>query len=328
MTILFFSRARFYNKNIKQTLRIDEILVFFEVKEFLNFSLCVPDAKKAVKGLNIMASWLWDSSYGKCHIHFNEYGKGCRHVVLLHGLGANGYTWRHLINPLSQAGFHVWVIDLAGFGESDKPHHLPYCFEIYVELLHAFLKEHEIVKAHFVGHSMGGGIALGFVLTHGPFVNSLTLIDAAGYPLHLPRPLWMMKKMGFLMKRFICRLTVKVALQKVYHQKEVLTEEVIDAYWKPLSENGGKEVVIKMLQSIDNQRLKELSCLFSHIMIPTLVLWGRNDRWIPVHHGYRFFEVIPNARLVIIEECGHVPHEEQPEKVNLSVLSFLEGLEN
>lgn len=267
--------------------------------------------------------WRWKSPYGTFNIRYIEKGSGPRHVILLHGLGAQIYSWRYLIDPLVEAGYHVWAMDRIGFGWSDKPENVPYGLDLFLSEVTTFMKEKEIPKAQFIGNSLGGGIALATAVTHPDKVESLTLIDALGYPLDFPLPLAILKATGQASVPFLGRTSTKKVLERIVYDPTKITQEQLDAYTFPLLMSGGKNALIATVQSYDEKQLLDLSRQYSKITVPVLLIWGEKDTFIPLSHFYHFKRDFPQARTKVIPNCGHIPQEECPSEVINTVLEFL-----
>lgn len=263
--------------------------------------------------------WNWE----KGRIHYVEKGEGPNHVVLLHGFGANTFTWKAQMDVLSEQGFHVWALDFLGFGFSDKPLQTEYSIELYREQVEDFFKEKEIEKAHIMANSMGGAIALGFTAKSPEKVSSLTLIDPLAYPVKMPFIYAVGQKFGKLMIPFFSRGLVHKAMKRIYYDPKKITEELLDAYWAPYEMEGGKEVVIQILRSFDPHDLKELCPSYSKMKMPVLLIWGENDTWIPLSHLDALLKDFPHAKQKVIPSCGHAPQEEKPEEVNPLILDVL-----
>ncbi len=268
--------------------------------------------------------WQWDSPYGPQNIHYVEKGSGDKHIILVHGFRAHSYTWKHIIDPLVEIGYHVWTIDIIGYGLSDMPNQFLYRQELFVQQLTHFMKAHGIDHAHFIGNSMGGGIILSVAVEHPESIDSLTLITALGYPLKLPFYLAVGKVLGHLTAPFLGPDMVKHGLNFIIHDKSTITEEQIQAYSLPFLFPGGAAASIETLKNFDNQQLKDLSARFSEIKKPILIIWGENDPLIPVIHYYQFIEEFPHAQKLLISQCGHLPQEEKPELVNETIIQFLQ----
>lgn len=291
----------------------------------LIFSSCLtPYNTKEITGIKKNKTfWSWNSPHGKLDVHYVEMGSGDKHILLIHGFAAHTYTWHYIMEPLAKAGYHVWAIDLVGSGLSDKPIHITYNLELFTSQLKAFLDAKQIPHATLIGNSMGGGVALGMAIEDPQRTDALVLIDALGYPLNLPAHLAIPKTMGSVGQYFFGRWTVKWALQNVMYDHSKITEEQIDAYLFPHMLPGGDVSFIKLLTNFDNEVLKSLSRQYKNIKVPTLIIWGEQDELIPISHLQLFKRDFPNAKTLVIPECGHIPQEECPQPIIEGIIRFL-----
>jgi pimeloyl-ACP methyl ester carboxylesterase len=264
--------------------------------------------------------WPWE----KGRIHYVEKGQGERHVVLLHGFGANTFTWKNQIDLLSQEGFHVWAIDFLGFGFSDKPTEIEYSIDLYREQIGDFLEAKGIQKAHVIANSMGGAVALAFAEGNPEKISSLVLIDPLAYPVKMPFFYSVGKTLGKWMIPFFSRNLVHQTMKKIYYDPAKISEDLINAYWLPYQMEGGREAAIAILRTFDPEVLQQLSQSYANMKMPILLIWGEQDHWIPVSHLDCLQEDFPHAEHVVIPFCGHAPQEEKPDEVNPWITLFLQ----
>lgn len=267
--------------------------------------------------------WMWDSPHGPLAMHYKEKGSGSKHIILLHGFRANTFTWRHLIDPLAEAGYHIWVIDLIGFGLSDKPIEAPYDLKFFLDQIEAFMDKNLIPKAHLVGNSMGGGLAINMAISHPDRVNSLTLIAALGYPLDLSFYLIIGKNFGPLLTPFLGPTIIRKGMEDIVYRKETISDEQIIAYSLPYQLPGGATAATRTLENFDNQHLLTLKQFYPMIKNPVLVIWGDKDKLIPLNHYERFLKDFPTCEHLLIKNCGHIPQEEAPQEVTTAIINFL-----
>jgi pimeloyl-ACP methyl ester carboxylesterase len=267
--------------------------------------------------------WQWNSPYGVLSTHFIEAGSGDQHILFIHGFRAHTFTWRHLIDPLVKSGYHVWSIDLMGYGLSDKPYHLPYDTDFFLHQIIAFMKAKGIASAHVAGNSMGGGIALKLALEEPSKVRSLTLISALGYPLKLPLYLAIARHITDLWPPFLGPTMVRNSLKQVIYKLENLSDEQVEAYNLPYRLPGGSHATLATLKSYDNEKLYKLCQRYSEIYQPLLIIWGEFDSLIPIHHFKKFKKDFPAAETLLIKDCGHIAQEEEPEQVVAAMTKFL-----
>jgi pimeloyl-ACP methyl ester carboxylesterase len=271
--------------------------------------------------------WAWPSSYGSLTMHYVEKGEGSKHILLLHGFRSHTYTWRYLIEPLAQAGYHVWAIDLIGYGLSDKPDHVHYNNDFFVQQVEDFMEAHGISNAHLVGNSMGGGLAINVALAHPHRVCSLTLLSALGYPLDFPLYLSISRYCDQFWAPFLGPKMVRRCLNEIVFKQELITNEQVEAYCLPYRFPGGITASLLTLQQFDNQWLVEMGRHYSNLTIPMLVIWGERDLLLPVSHYEKFLKDFPNAERLLISRCGHIPQEEEPQEVLTVMFPFLQNID-
>jgi pimeloyl-ACP methyl ester carboxylesterase len=247
-------------------------------------------------------------------------------VVLIHGIGASIYAWRYALPALVGAGYRAVTFDNRGFGFSDKPAH-GYSTGAYADLLVGLLDSLGIASAVLVGHSMGGAIAAETALRHPDRVRGLVLIDAAGYGVTWPGVMKIARApfIGAFATTFRSRWITGRILRSTFAHSEKVTEADVDQYYAPVAEPDYGRSLRGVLRefafdSLGGGRLAKLQP-------PTLIIWGENDRWIPVRDASRFSHEIPRNLLITLPGTGHNAAEESPEAVNRAVLDFLkEGL--
>lgn len=268
--------------------------------------------------------WSWPSVHGPLSMHYIEKGVGSNHLILMHGFRSHSYTWKNLINPLAEAGYHVWAIDLIGYGLSDKPEKPIYNADFFRDQIEAFMEAKGIIKMHLAGNSMGGGLALSLALAHPQRVRSLILLNALGYPLDIPMYLALAKHASQFWAPFLGPTMVRYCLQQIVYHPEQVSDEQVEAYSLPYRFPGGIAASIFTLQAFDNQKLNEMGRLYASVSSPVLIIWGDHDNLIPITHYEKFLYDFPHSDKLLIPQCGHIPQEENPEAVLAAILPFLE----
>ncbi|WP_195155581.1 alpha/beta fold hydrolase [Candidatus Protochlamydia phocaeensis] len=266
--------------------------------------------------------WEWPASFGKQAIHYIEQGEGEKHILLLHGFASHTYTWRYQIPFLAAEGYHVWALDYMGHGLSDKPA-ISYQFKHFLELIKSFMQAQGISKVHAIGNSMGGSLALALAANYPQMVCSLTLLDAVAYPFNMPFIAHVGKIGGKLLFPFINETAIRLFLRQIVSDPSHITQEQVQAYLLPFHLKGGKEALIEMIKHFDFQTMMQLYRRFSLVVQPLLVIWGKDDAFIPLSHFHRFGEDFPYAQSQLIAQAGHIPQEEQPKRVNEILGEFL-----
>ena len=251
-------------------------------------------------------------------------------LILLHGYGGSMWQWEYQQIPLSRQ-FRVITPDLIGSGLSDKPP-LDYRPEELIESIRGLMDALGLPTATLIGNSMGGGVAIGMALTHPDRVSRLVLIDSL--PDHVRErlasplmqralntsvPAWL-ARFGAL---FVGNRTMEAVLKEIIFDHTLVTAAVLDRS----NRNRQREDMITPLMSLrDSLPLWEqhFAPRLKEIRHPTLILWGEQDRLFPPQVGRDLQTTIPQARLIMIPEAGHIPQWEQPQVVNRHITEFLQ----
>jgi pimeloyl-ACP methyl ester carboxylesterase len=245
-------------------------------------------------------------------------------VVLVHGFGSSLYTWKSILPALSPA-HEVIALDLPGFGESDLPPDLSFG-ELPAAVL-GLMDRQGIERAALVGSSMGGAVVAVVAAERPERVDALVLIDSAGFnlePVDQPAMVRLATSpaAGLLERLPGKRLVVERALREVFHDERHVTDERLAEYLAGAQRPGGFAARRSLLLSLVG-RTGVVKQRLSRIQAPTLVIWGREDRWVPLAHADLFVDAIPNARKVVLESCGHLPQEEKPREVGALLREIL-----
>lgn len=245
-------------------------------------------------------------------------------VVLVHGFGSSLHTWKDVIPGL--VGDHdVVALDLPGFGLSDQPPDLS--VEDLPRAVLSLLDRLGIDRAALVGNSLGGGVCAMAAGARPERVRALVLVDAAGFSLGpAERPAMVRLTMGpagALVSRLPGkRLVVESALRQVFHDPRLVTPERVAEYLQGATRPGTFASIRSLGESL-HDRGSIVQDALARVKAPTLVIWGGDDRWIPLAHADRFTAAVPGARKVVVDDCGHVPQEEKPEVVLNLLREFL-----
>lgn len=276
----------------------------------------------------IMAIRIMTDCITKTGLHCETYGSGDP-VLCLHGLGASTHSWREFRTPISRS-HKLILIDLKGFGASPKPEDKHYAIEEHAELIHQFIEEHDLKNLTLIGNSFGGALSLLVALRlceeNSGRLKRLILIDSGGYNQHLPIHLKMLRTpiLGWLVIHLLPpRLAALTVLMDSYYDDWKITKEQIDAYARPIAAKGGRHALLETSKQIIPRNIDELIAKYPKITVPTLIIWGRQDKVIPLVIGEMLDAAIPDSKLIVIDRSGHIPQEETPEAVVPLVLQFL-----
>ncbi|WP_429339206.1 alpha/beta fold hydrolase [Ornithinibacillus bavariensis] len=232
-------------------------------------------------------------------------------IILIHGFVASSYTF-HRLKPLLANNFSVIAIDLPGFGKSEKSTSFIYSFNNYAHLVLECLHYFSIKEAYIAGHSMGGQIALYTAKRAPNRVKRLILFSSSGY---LPRARSLLIYISYLpffhllAKQKIGPQTVIQNLKNVFYDHSLITNDQIEEYGRPLQDKNFSKALVRLLRHREGDlRSEELQ----KIHTPTLLLWGEEDRVVPLTIGKKLVKDLPNARLISYERAGHLITEEKP----------------
>ena len=254
-------------------------------------------------------------------------------LLFVHGLSGSWQNWLENL-PAFAPGHRVLAMDLPGFGATPMPASGRVSIAGYATLLVALLDLLEIPRACVVGNSMGGFIALEFALAAPERVDSLVLVSPAGIGARTQRN---DRLLGGL--RRVERLILagggmlaanadwvarrarlrRAAMQVAVHRPDKLPNALMS---EQIRQSNGKPGFVAALDAITDhdveERLGDIACR-------TLLYWGRDDRLVPVRDAARFLELIPDARLVVLDETGHLAMLERPARFNADLAAWLAG---
>jgi pimeloyl-ACP methyl ester carboxylesterase len=249
-------------------------------------------------------------------------------ILCLHGLGASIYSWRHLVEPLSKTN-QVILVDFKGNGKSPKPRDTSYSIEDKTNEIYQLINDEGLSNLTLVGNSLGGGIslllAMRLIEEHPGRLAKLILIDSAADKRFVPIHLKLVRSFfgPILIYTAPSRLAALMTLRYCYHNTKKVTREQIKAYAEPLASAGGKHAFLQTAKRCIPENADELLEKLGQINVPTLIIWGRQDKVLPLEVGEILHRAIPNSTLEILEECGHVPQEEKPEETVRLISRFL-----
>ena len=244
-------------------------------------------------------------------------------VVLLHGFASSLYTWKDVL-PALAAGHDVVAIDLPGFGGSSIPR--PLQAASYPAVVLAVMDHLGLARASLVGNSLGGSVAAAVAGEHPERVDRLVLIDSAGFNFGAGDRPWLLRLVAApgvaaAAERLpVRRRLVAAGLRQVFFRDELVTQERIDEYAAPMLRPGGARAAAELLAAPGPP---DFGAVVARVRAPTLVIWGREDTWIPVAHASRFTAAISGSAAVVLDECGHTPQEEKPAEVAALLRRFL-----
>ncbi|MGH2709955.1 MAG: alpha/beta fold hydrolase [Actinomycetota bacterium] len=252
-------------------------------------------------------------------------------VVLLHGLAATKLSYLPLLPALAER-YRVIVPDLPGHGESTKPR-ARYTPGYFTRVIHELFEELGVEDAAIVGNSMGGRVALEVVAQHPHRVNSLILLDpaAAGLPFPLyARLLGLLPTgVGAIPVPWRKRIVV-TAIRQMFARPERLPRAgylaAADEFIRIYRRGRARIALLSAMRGLIADDPEAFWQRAREIDVPTLIVWGREDRLVPVGLGHRLANTIRDSELVVLPDTGHVPQFEQPDETRKLMLDFLDGI--
>jgi len=239
-------------------------------------------------------------------------GEGEKNVILIHGFGGDIDNWLFNIGALSEKAT-VYALDLPGHGQSFKEPIKP-AFSDMVAVLVAFMDALKIDKAHLVGHSMGGAIALEVARQHEGRVSSLSLIASAG----LGQEINMDYICGFIEAG--SRKELKPVLEKLFADSSLVSRKMVDDILKYKRLDGVGEALAAIAAQLTDGGQQSLPVYQLNTAIPALVIWGAKDQILPPEHGKN---AAKSARLELFDDAGHMPQMEKANAVNELLVKHL-----
>ncbi|MDP3413716.1 MAG: alpha/beta hydrolase [Polaromonas sp.] len=248
-------------------------------------------------------------------------------IVLIHGTSASLHTWEGWAQAL-RGQRRVIRFDLPGFALTGPNQQNDYSVEAYVRFVTAVMDQLGVQRFVLAGNSLGGQVAWATAVALPQRVAQLVLVDASGYPPEsasvppsLPLGFRIARTPGLrvLTQYTLPRSVVEKSVRNVYGDPAKVTPELVDLYVDMTLRAGNRKALGRRLEqgyTGDVAGLKSLA-------MPTLILWGGQDRLIPPEFGQRFARDIAGSRLVVFDDLGHVPHEEDPARTVAVVKTFL-----
>ncbi|MEL6665045.1 MAG: alpha/beta hydrolase [Pseudomonadota bacterium] len=246
---------------------------------------------------------------------------GAKTVILIHGVGSHLQTWDHWISAL-ELEYRTVRFDLPGSGLSPPDRTGEYTDDRAIVLINSLMDDLGVEDAALIGNSLGGRIAWSFAASQPERVSKLILISPDGfasagfeYGRAPDVPL-----AGSIVRYALPEWAVKRGLNSAFANPEKLAPETLQRYYDLLHGEGTRSALLRrMKQTIleaPEQRL-------GSILVPVLLIWGEEDRIIPLENASKFLAAVRDITLVTLPNVGHLPQEEAPEAAIDQILDFL-----
>jgi pimeloyl-ACP methyl ester carboxylesterase len=245
-------------------------------------------------------------------------------IVLLHGTSSSLHTWDSWAQSLKEDR-RVIRFDMPAFGLTGPSPENNYTIESYAQTVVTLLKKLNVEHYILAGNSLGGYVAWATAVLHPGQVEKLILIDSAGYPFKaqsvpLAFKIASTPVLNKLMQYVLPKGIVESSLKNVYGDPSLVTPELIERYYYLTARAGNRQALVERFR----QTLPGLLAnKIAQIKLPTLILWGGQDKLIPPKYGERFHQQITGSQYLLFKQLGHVPHEEDPITTVNAVKEFL-----
>ena len=254
------------------------------------------------------------------NVHYKDEGNG-EVLLLLHGTFSSLHTFDDWASLLKH-NFRVIRLDLPGFGITGPSTDNQYSIPIFVDFIYKFLDVINVNTFYLAGNSLGGWLAWELALKAENRIKKLVLLNSAGYINDRNYPLPFVVAQTPVLRNvfnYIPKAVVRRFIRQVFNNQKVVTDQLVDRYFSLIHREGNLDAFVR----IANSKLIQNTHSLIKLKIPVLIVWGNKDRWLSPKHAEYFNKDIPNSRVLMYDNVGHIPMEEIPEKSALDVSKFL-----
>ncbi len=245
-------------------------------------------------------------------------------LMLIHGFPTSSWDWSGIWAPLEEK-FNIVALDMLGFGFSDKPKNIRYSIMHQADLQEMLLASLGVSDAHLFVHDYGNTVAQELLARHNEgvlsfAVNSVCFLNGGLFPeQHRARPVQKLglTPLGRLMGLMMSRDKLRQSFDQIFGPATKATDAEIDAHWALICENNGRKILHKLLQYIPERKAHRTRWVgaLQEASVPLRLIDGGADPVSGKHLYEYYLEQIPNADAVLLEDIGHYPHTEAPERV-------------
>jgi pimeloyl-ACP methyl ester carboxylesterase len=305
------------------------LLAVFVLMGLLTFLIFFRKDHTVTKELAIEKCSFPNSQFVKWHdrdIHFLEFGdKNNQQVLMIHGFGGSVHNFKSLYEMM-QNDYYIVAIDLPGFALSDQPNMEALETTSYLEAYHHFMNfvidEFELNDFHIIGNSLGGWISWETTYQHPEKIKSLTLLTSAGYEMDKVSKnatAWLKTWWAdAVFKKGMPLYIAKTNMSKIFYDKSKVSEEGLQTNYYSINKEGNFPFMLKLATAGEFPDTAKIAAIKN----PTLVIWGLHDEIVPSYHAEKFGRDIEGSKVVVFENCGHVPQIELPEDTYREIINF------
>jgi pimeloyl-ACP methyl ester carboxylesterase len=249
-------------------------------------------------------------------VHYRIEGQGPP-LLLLHGVSSSLHTWDAWVDQLKDK-YQVIRLDMPGFGLTGpdvNPNSHSEDSEYMVEVLNTFTEKLGLTRFFLVGNSVGGYFAWNYAAKYPSKLYKMVLMSATGYPQDMP--FWLglasFPVLNLVTPYMMPKYLVNKTIYSAYENEDFVTDKVKERYFDMLQRSGNRESYVKhfinMRDMTDDDSLGEQ---VKDVVVPTLLMWGAEDNWIPLDVMRHFHRDLPYSEYLVYEGVGHLPMEEVP----------------
>lgn len=243
-------------------------------------------------------------------------------VLLVHGYPESSYMWRHALARLADAGWHAVAPDLPGYGDSEPDP--PGTWERHMDALGRFIEALNLERFVLVTHDWGVPIGLRWACDNPGSAAALVISDGGFFADRRWHDLGNLMRTPGEGERLIESYTRETFGSAMRGGSSGMSDQALDEYWKAFADGPRRRAHLELYRSGDFEKLEPYEGRVAGLALPSLIVWGGQDRFASPKMARRFHDEIPGSELVILDEAGHFVWEDEPERTTDALLGFLE----
>jgi 2-hydroxy-6-oxonona-2,4-dienedioate hydrolase len=245
-----------------------------------------------------------------------------RPVMFVHGFGAKADRWKLNMDPIAAAGFRAYAFDLPGHGFASKSDNAPSTVPEYSDFLGKVMDHLEVSNAVLVGTSLGGAVVASFAAQHPDRVEALVFVGSMGL-VPIGEEIRSRIRAGSANQTLEA---MQAKFKNIIADQSKVTVEMVEEEFHTNNSPGAAAALIKVGRYI-GEKLDDdvVGQKIASLNKPTLLVWGDEDKVVPLAFGRAAREMLPNSRLCILEGTSHTPYYEKFSEFNAAILDFLSG---
>lgn len=274
-----------------------------------------------MKTIHKEEQWLNHDGINISYNHYSSSTKANPALVLVHGFLSSKFCYRFMIPELIEH-FDIFVFDYPPFGDSDKVCKYDFSYHNFARIIIELLDKHHISTASIGGHSMGGQVALFTAHLYPDRIDKLILFSPSTYVKKSSTFIRIVSKtpaFWFVLKKYFYRKGVYGALLNCVYDPHIIDKDMIKGYMRPFLKKDIFHCLTKMIRDREGDLPSEH---LQSIKTDCLVLWGEEDKVLPISLGHKLINDLPSAKLVTFKKIGHLLPEEIPQTLSEQIKEF------